>query len=421
MLVARESGGSVRDSLSLLDQVIASPDRRDPRREAGGRGAGGRRSRAARRAGQRAVLGKDAGAALALVDAAFTRGYDLAQLAHVVPRPPARPGGDRQPSRIRRRSSTPRPPSWRSCVRRPGAPARGLPELLFDRFAKIAEEVSKSPLPRYVLEVGLVELTRVEPLEPLSGLLPSWSELEARLEKGGGRRAAGAAPVRRPAPRWPGARAGGRGARVARPARRPTAAAARRRPQPRRRRTNFTELSRRSWRSSRCSPAGAGQAPVWAGRACACRSASEGVPAGQLREQLAQPARRAQEGHRGVIWRSRSSSAPIGARVRQPTESLLEVGAAQGRRRSRDGASARRSSTRRARCSTKSSAAPGRSRSSTTWRRKLDERSEPLPSRPCRAACSFNQWASRAERGEGSSEAVPRRSFPMVDGPISAR
>ena len=47
----------------------------------------------------------------------------------------------------------------------------GLPELLFERCAKIAEEVAKSPVPRYVLEVGLVALTRVEPLEPIGALL----------------------------------------------------------------------------------------------------------------------------------------------------------------------------------------------------------------------------------------------------------
>jgi hypothetical protein len=70
----------------------------------------------------------------------------------------------------------------------------GLCELLFDRFAKIAEEVSKSPVPRYVLEVGLVELTRVEPLEPLGGLLAKLEALEGRLEKGGGR-AQASAPV----------------------------------------------------------------------------------------------------------------------------------------------------------------------------------------------------------------------------------
>src|SRR3954470_9916585 len=77
MLVARESGGSVRDSLSLLDQVIASGDLAE-RHVAEILGVA---DRALLTDLGRAVVGKDAGAALHVVDAAFTRGYDLPQLA----------------------------------------------------------------------------------------------------------------------------------------------------------------------------------------------------------------------------------------------------------------------------------------------------------------------------------------------------
>src|SRR6185312_13321928 len=62
----------------------------------------------------------------------------------------------------------------------------GVPELLFERFAKVAEETSKSAVPRYVLEVGLIALTRVEPLEPIGTLLAKLEALESRVEKGGG-------------------------------------------------------------------------------------------------------------------------------------------------------------------------------------------------------------------------------------------
>jgi hypothetical protein len=58
--------------------------------------------------------------------------------------------------------------------------------LLFERFAKVAEETSKSAVPRYVLEVGLIALTRVEPLEPIGTLLSKLEALESRVEKGGG-------------------------------------------------------------------------------------------------------------------------------------------------------------------------------------------------------------------------------------------
>jgi DNA polymerase-3 subunit gamma/tau len=179
MLVARESGGSVRDSLSLLDQVIASGDLTEKAVSQ----ILGVADRALLTDLGRAVVGKDAGAALTVVDAAFTRGYDLPQLAQaflghlrdlvviaaVKDAAPLIDASAAELDELRAQAQTAGP---------------GLPELLFDRFAKITEEVTKSPLPRYVLEVGLVELTRVEPLEPISGLLQKLSELEARLESG---------------------------------------------------------------------------------------------------------------------------------------------------------------------------------------------------------------------------------------------
>src|SRR4051812_33680854 len=79
-LIARESGGSVRDALSLLDQVIAaSPSGLDERATAEVLGVA---DRTLLDKLSQAVLAKDAHAALALVDAAFVRGQDLAQLAH---------------------------------------------------------------------------------------------------------------------------------------------------------------------------------------------------------------------------------------------------------------------------------------------------------------------------------------------------
>jgi DNA polymerase-3 subunit gamma/tau len=191
MLVARESGGSVRDSLSLLDQVIAS-GRLTETEVASILGVA---DRALLTELGRAVVGKDAGAALSVVDAAFTRGYDLPQLAqsflgHL--RDLVVVASVKDPAPLVDASAT-ELDELRSQVATAG---KGLPELLFDRFAKTAEEVSKSPLPRYVLEVGLVELTRVEPLEPLSGLLQKLTELEARLESG-----APPAEPRKPAPK----------------------------------------------------------------------------------------------------------------------------------------------------------------------------------------------------------------------------
>ncbi len=198
MLVARESGGSVRDALSLLDQVIASAGA-DGLSEAQVAEVLGVADRALLTALGRAVVGKDAGAALTVVDAAFTRGYDLPQLAqsflgHL--RDLVVVASVKEPSALVD-ASTSELEELQSQVQAAGA---GLPELLFDRFAKTADEVSRSPLPRYVLEVGLVELTRVEPLEPLSGLLQKLTELEARLERPGAKTEKASEPVARPAP-----------------------------------------------------------------------------------------------------------------------------------------------------------------------------------------------------------------------------
>jgi DNA polymerase III subunit gamma/tau len=197
MLVARESGGSVRDSLSLLDQVIASPGANETLGEKQVAEILGVADRALLTDLGRAVVGKDAGAALAVVDAAFTRGYDLPQLAqsflgHL--RDLVVIASVKDPAPLIDASAA----ELEELRAQAGTAGAGLPELLFGRFAKIAEEVSKSPLPRYVLEVGLVELTRVEPLEPLSGLLQKLSELEARLESG-------APPPSRSAPPRPAA------------------------------------------------------------------------------------------------------------------------------------------------------------------------------------------------------------------------
>jgi DNA polymerase III subunit gamma/tau len=182
-LVARESGGSVRDALSLLDQVIASsPSGLTEQSTAEVLGVADRTL--LEKLGN-AVLAKDAGAALALVDAAFARGQDLAQLAHAI----LGHLRDLVVARAVEDASAlvdASPTELEALVKAARSVPAGVPELLFERFAKVAEEVSKSAVPRYVLEVGLIALTRVEPLEPIGALLAKLESLESRVEKGGG-------------------------------------------------------------------------------------------------------------------------------------------------------------------------------------------------------------------------------------------
>jgi len=182
-LVGRESGGSVRDALSLLDQVIASSP--SGLTEAATAEVLGVADRTLLDKLGQAVLQKDAHTALALIDAAFVRGQDLAQLAHAFLghlRDLVVTAAVKDASALVDAS----PSELEALVRAAQSVSAGVPELLFERFAKVAEEVAKSPVPRYVLEVGLIALTRVEPLEPIGALLQKLEALESRVEKGGG-------------------------------------------------------------------------------------------------------------------------------------------------------------------------------------------------------------------------------------------
>ncbi|MSP61497.1 MAG: DNA polymerase III subunit gamma/tau [Myxococcales bacterium] len=199
-VIAREAGGSVRDALSLLEQVLAV---------GGGAGEGGAvcsEQAAAEALGVadrsliidlgRAILARDGAGAMALVGAACDRSVDFKHLSHallehlrnlvvarVVPDPGALiEGSENELADLQATAKA--------------APA-GLLELLFDRFARVTEEVARSPLPRFVFEVGLIELTYVEPLEPVGELVDRLEQLESRLATPTG---AGAAAPARPGP-----------------------------------------------------------------------------------------------------------------------------------------------------------------------------------------------------------------------------
>ena len=76
--------------------------------------------------------------------------------------------------------------------------AVGWDELLFESMVEIADETAPATLPRYVLEVGMVELSRVEPWSRSTRLIGP-SPMEGRMEPGGGVRqrvAGGSGPAR---------------------------------------------------------------------------------------------------------------------------------------------------------------------------------------------------------------------------------
>ncbi len=81
-LIAREGAGSVRDSLSLLDQVLASAQ--GPLTEAQAAAVLGVADRGLILGLGRAILARNAGEAVSLVAHAYERGFDLVQLARTL-------------------------------------------------------------------------------------------------------------------------------------------------------------------------------------------------------------------------------------------------------------------------------------------------------------------------------------------------
>jgi DNA polymerase-3 subunit gamma/tau len=194
-VLVRESGGSVRDALSLSDQVISY---------VGAQAIGeaqvaevlGVADRALTRTLVEAVASGDAAGALDAVESAVGRGLDETQLTRALTRalhdiavaqagqaPSGVSDGERaELERLARAIETSR-------VR-----------LMCDRMLRACIDLAESPEPRIVLDLALIDLAAVEPLPPISRLLDRLADLEKRLGPG----AAGPAappPPRSPTPR----------------------------------------------------------------------------------------------------------------------------------------------------------------------------------------------------------------------------
>ncbi|HMU37411.1 MAG TPA: DNA polymerase III subunit gamma/tau [Pseudomonadota bacterium] len=176
-LIAREGQGSVRDSMSLLDQVLASTE--GTLTEELASSVLGVADRGLVVGLGRAVVERNAARGLELVQSAYSRGFDLTQLAKsllahfrdllvvsVVPDP--MPLLEVIPSEL-------------SELETQSGLAKGKSELLFHRMLRVADETSRAALPRYVLEVGVVDLCCIEPMQPIGELVDRLEGLETRL------------------------------------------------------------------------------------------------------------------------------------------------------------------------------------------------------------------------------------------------
>jgi DNA polymerase-3 subunit gamma/tau len=183
-LLARQAAGSVRDALSLLDQMIAyvgdAPISHDKVVEV--LGVADRRLLAGL---FQAVQARDAASALRLLGEAIDRGIDLVQLSRaflgfihdVEIAAVAGGGGDLLDVTVDELAEL------RQLAEKT---PKGLCGSLFDRWMRAVEEAGKSATPRLLLEMALVDLCFTEPLLPLGDLLGRLEEMEQRLGRGGG-------------------------------------------------------------------------------------------------------------------------------------------------------------------------------------------------------------------------------------------
>jgi DNA polymerase-3 subunit gamma/tau len=210
--IARAAEGGVRDSLSLLDQVIAfaSSDVETTvitaKQVAEVLGVADRRSLFALSA---ALLDRDAKAALSVVQTLFADGHDLSQFSHafvahlrdlVVVASCDNPGPLVEATEA----------ELSDLVTQAQTGGRSLWQQHFDRFAHTAEQIARSTFSKLLLEMVLVEMAHAEPLMPLGDLLDRLEQLE--------RRTAGS----RPAPGSPGGGSGHRAPARKAPARGPS-------------------------------------------------------------------------------------------------------------------------------------------------------------------------------------------------------
>jgi len=178
-LLAREASGSVRDGLSLLDQVLAyvGKDKLTRERVAEVLGVADRSLLFTLAS---TVLDRDVPRALRSLSEAVDRGVDLVQLGRsflgllhdleiIALVPEAAEIVDATPDEIAE--------AKKLAEKAP----RGLVTSLFERWARAVEDAARSQTPRLIIEMALVDLCFIEPLLPLGDLIDRLGRLEARL------------------------------------------------------------------------------------------------------------------------------------------------------------------------------------------------------------------------------------------------
>ncbi|MBA3395591.1 MAG: DNA polymerase III subunit gamma/tau [Deltaproteobacteria bacterium] len=211
-LLVRESGGSVRDALSLSDQLISYV------------GEGviteqhvadvlGVADRTLTRTLVRALASGDGGTALGAVESAVDRGVDEVQLARAIVRY-LRDLSVLQVAPDRKELVDATDEERVELLAEANALDRSRVTMMFERMLRCCDELGKTLQPRLVLDCALIDVATVEPLVPLGDLIARLGELEARLVAGGAARSGGS----RASSSSPSGVSGGSGGGGARPA-----------------------------------------------------------------------------------------------------------------------------------------------------------------------------------------------------------
>jgi DNA polymerase III subunit gamma/tau len=204
-LIVRESGGSVRDALSLGDQIISYV----------GEAKGGIvekhvaevlgvADRSLTRTLVKSLANGDAGTALGAVESAIERGVDEVQLARAIVRY-LRDLAVLQvaPDRVELVDASDEERA--ELVAEAGAIDRTRVTQMFERMLRCCDELGKTLQPRLVLDCALIDVATLEPLVPLGDLIGRLGDLESRIARGGGRPqptgGSGSGGGARPAPR----------------------------------------------------------------------------------------------------------------------------------------------------------------------------------------------------------------------------
>jgi DNA polymerase-3 subunit gamma/tau len=181
-LLVRESGGSVRDALSLCDQIISYVGNSTITEQHVAEVLGVA-DRSLTRTLVTSLASGDAGAALSAVESAIERGVDEVQLAraivrylrdlavlHVAPeRAELIDASDEERTELAAEAA---------------AIERSRVTQMFDRMLRCCDELGKTLQPRLVLDCALIDVATIEPLVPLGDLIDRLGELEGRVSRG---------------------------------------------------------------------------------------------------------------------------------------------------------------------------------------------------------------------------------------------